>query len=282
MPSRVVQDGKPEAPTLPHDRPVDSQNNAQRWHYNGSGQLVDASEWDLADDMVQLRIGEDTVGEVHGPMRTPPQSKISAAAVVQLNEASPLESSSDASDSPHSSDHPVDVSHSRGSSLDTSGTQDSNLPSANHNILGPSQPLKVAPAGEVKERPHSFSGGLSSADLRRLQQVGEAASSSAEESHQNWNTLHMDRQYTPESQLTYPSLAQQQSAAIPRSQQQLDHRPLSGNVQRDDPQVDYANQPRNFNQTQHHSGLATTGAPPPPPTFIPGRPVNGGPAIAYR
>jgi hypothetical protein len=54
-------------------------------------------------------------------MKTPPKSKTANVTVVQLNDASPLETSSDASadSSPHLSDHQIDVAHSRGSSTDT-------------------------------------------------------------------------------------------------------------------------------------------------------------------
>ncbi|KAG1721567.1 hypothetical protein EDB19DRAFT_1884731 [Suillus lakei] len=46
------------------------------------------------------------------------------------------------------------------------------ISSASHTMRGQPQ-LKIAMGNDAKERPHSFSGGLSSADLRRLKQAGE-------------------------------------------------------------------------------------------------------------
>ncbi|KAF9243865.1 hypothetical protein BU15DRAFT_86298 [Melanogaster broomeanus] len=155
-----------------------SDRHSHRWRFNGTGQLVDsgaASEWDLAQEIARLKLSSvgELADDVHGPMKTPPQSKLANAAVVPYSEASPLETASEASidSSPQISDHQISPSHSRVSSTDTLDTHDSVLSSASHTLRGPTQ-LKIATGGEAKERPHSFSGGLSTADLRRLKQAG--------------------------------------------------------------------------------------------------------------
>jgi hypothetical protein len=296
---------KAEPPGFSPDRL--SQPNNKRWRFNGTGQLVDAeaaNEWDLADEIVRLRIadvGADPGDDVHGAIHTPPQSKMAAASVAQLSEASPLESSSDASaDSPQTSDHQISISHSRGSSTDTtmSSSQESALSSASHTLLAPSQvSLKVNTSTEVKERPHSFSGGLSAADLRRLQQAGEAPVTGIPgdtadyqgQVHQQWPSSHYrendasnERQFTPESQLTYPSLAHH-SVAVPRPQQQhFDYRPApTGSApapHRDELHVDYHIQQRNFNPL---AGLAAPGSSAPPP-FANSRPTSNVNSLPYR
>ncbi|OBZ79031.1 Zinc finger protein zfs1 [Grifola frondosa] len=133
-------------------------NGGGRWRLNATGQFVDSSagEWDLADEIVKLQISPN--GADGGPpIRTPPQSKAVAAAMVQLQEASPLETASETS---------ID-------STDTSGSQGSALSSASHTLRAPQMtPLKIGVVGEARNRPHSYSGGLSSTDLVRLQQAG--------------------------------------------------------------------------------------------------------------
>jgi hypothetical protein len=308
VPSRTTPENissKAESPGFSSDRP--SQPNNKRWRFNGTGQLVDAeaaNEWDLADEIVRLSIadvGADPGDDVRGTIHTPPQSKMAAAAVTQLSEASPLESSSDASaDSPQTSDHQISISHSRGSSTDTtmSSSQESALSAASHTLLAPSPAsLKVNTSAEVKERPHSFSGGLSAADLRRLQQAGEAPVTGIPgdtadyqgQVHQQWPSSHYrenntsnERQFTPESQLTYPSLAHH-SAAMPRPQQQhFDYRSAPGGPapapHRDELHVDYHIQQRNFNP---HAGLAAPGSSA-PPSFVTSRPSSNVASLAYR
>lgn len=225
---------------------LSSKTDTARWRFNGTGQFVDAeaasAEWDLADDIVNLKIGGDVV---NGPIRTPPQNKIAAAAVVQLNEASPLETSSDTSldSSEHPSDHQITISHSRESSADTT-ISSAHESVASHTMRG-HPPLKVN-TGEAKERPHSFSGGLSTADLRRLQQAGEV---SAGGQSGEWSSAHYrdtigpnDKQF-PADQPTYPSLANQSQ----HRPQQYDYRsvPVSGPTA--DEMADYNIQQRNFN-----------------------------------
>lgn len=265
-----------------------------RWRFNGTGQYVDseaaAPEWDLADEIVRLNIngvGADIGGDPRGQMGTPPKAKVANASVIQVSEASPLETSSDASadSSPRPSDS---VTHSRGSSTDTSSTRESVLSSGSQNLKANSQ-LKVNPSTEAKERPHSFSGGLSAADLRRLQQAGEAPMDAAQ--HQQWSSAHFrdtigpnDKQFPPE-QPTYPSLIN--TTAFPRSQQQqYDSRsvqspvsatPLAHVPHPDELMADYHLQQRTFNAlSQQALGGAGPGG---PPQFTPSRPNAG---QAYR
>lgn len=140
-------------------------NGNHRWRFNGTGQLVDAgaaTEWDLAQNIARQKLSSvtDLAEDVHSPMKTLPQSQL-AAAVVQYNEASPLETASDASidSSPHGSDHQLSPSHSRVSSTDTLDSHESALSSASQTLRGPPQ-LKIAGGAKAKERPHSFSGGV--------------------------------------------------------------------------------------------------------------------------
>jgi hypothetical protein len=268
-----------------------------RWRFNGNGQLVD-SEWELADEIVRLKIGEDAREDVHGQIQTPPKSKLAAAAVAQFSESSPLETSSDASvdSSPHASDHQINISHSRGSSTDTtiSSSQESALSAASNTMLAPSHPLPtVGAVSEVKERPHSFSGGLSSADLRRLQHAGDGPGTDTDRQVQqpaSGQNISLNDKHFPPEQLSYPSLATN-SATLHRPQPQLhpqlyDYRsgptqaPLPQVPNRDDLQLDYNIQQRNFNPVLQGTSLATAG--PGAPTFVPGRPNNAVPGLPYR
>lgn len=266
------------------ERHVTTSNNAShRWRFNETGQLINAgaaSEWDLAQDIARLKLGSvtDLAESVHGPMKTPPQSKLAVAAVVQYNEASPLETASVASidSSPQGSDHQLSPSHSRVSSTDTLNSHESALSSASHTLRGPPQ-LKVAAGGEAKERPHSFSGGLSTAELRRLKQVGEEPSGAIQPGdgvlppHQ-WSSSHYrdllganDKPFSPD-QPTYPSLTS--TGAFGRGQQQYAYRAVPGSLQTDE--ADYAAGPRPFfppGASQH---------------FIQGRPADAVPPASYR
>ncbi|KAG8220035.1 hypothetical protein J3R82DRAFT_1049 [Butyriboletus roseoflavus] len=266
-----------------------SNNGGHRWRFNRTGQLVDAvaaSEWDLAQDIARLKL--DSVGEladgVHGPMKTPPQSKLAAAAVVQYNEASPLETASEASidSSPQGSDHQLSPSHSRVSSTDTLDSHESALSSASHTLRGPPQ-LKIAASGEAKERPHSFSGGLSSAELRRLKQAGEEPTGVMQQgdsvlpSHQ-WSSSHYrdllgtsDKPFSPD-QPTYPSLAS--TGAFGRGQQQYGYRAIPGPLAAE-VETDYAAGPQTFFPPAQ-------GIPGTPQHFVQGRPTDGVPPASYR
>ncbi|KAJ7071513.1 hypothetical protein C8F01DRAFT_1110833 [Mycena amicta] len=240
--------------------------STQNWRMNNSGQLVDAAveEWDLADEIGRLQIGQAPSDEI--PIRTPPKSKLASA---QLSETSPLDfvSIPSVNSSPLASDH-IGASHSRGSSTDS--TVSSSQASVASNTMVPPQVVAVS---DVKERPHSFSGGLSTADLKRLQQVDEQL---APDAPVQWASVpvregSVDKQLASE-QPAYPSLAAgSHGAAVHRHQPQLyDYR--TGAPQnapnRDDLQIDYNIQQRNFNPLPQ--GAAS-------PTFIPARPNNGMP-----
>ncbi|KAJ7666469.1 hypothetical protein B0H17DRAFT_1162569 [Mycena rosella] len=270
------------------DVPAANSDGTNRWRFNNNGQLVaseaESAEWDLADEIVRLKIGE-VAGEAAEdiPIRTPPKSKLASA---QLTETSPLDTASipSVNSSPLASDH-IGASHSRGSSTDTtvSSSQDS---VASNTMMAPAH-VKLESANDVKERPHSFSGGLSSADLRRLQQVGDPVGAEVQEppfQQQQWSSIQFrdtDRQFASE-QPAYPSLAAH-GAAVHRPPQgphpQLyDYR--TGAPQnapdRNDLQIDYNIQQRNFNPLPQGANVAV------PPAFIPGRPNNAVPGMPYR
>ena len=80
---------------------------------------------------------------------------------------------------------------------------------------GPYTPLKVGGMGESRNRPHSYSGGLSSADLLRLQQAGGSPGVPDSWSSPNGTP---ERQ-APAEQPTYPSLVSQNGPS--RSQEIL-------------------------------------------------------------
>ncbi|CAK5264884.1 unnamed protein product [Mycena citricolor] len=248
-----------------------------RWRFNNNGQLVDSqaesAEWDLADEIVRLKIGEVSADSEDIPIRTPPKSKLGSA---QLVETSPLDTASipSVNSSPLASDH-IGVSHSRGSSTDStvSSSQDS---VASNTMVAPIKAEAVnggIGAGDLKERPHSFSGGLSTAELRRLQQV-EDASEGVDGTAQQWAS--MPQQFAPEQQPLYPSLSGN-GAAVHRPPplgpaQLYDYRTgaLQNAPSREDLQIDYnmQSQQRNFS--------------PGSPGFMPGRPNSGVPGMAYR
>ncbi|KAI0050716.1 hypothetical protein FA95DRAFT_552046 [Auriscalpium vulgare] len=196
-----------------------------------------------------MKIGNaiDSGDELHGQMRTPPQSKMNAVAVAQLHETSPLETSSDASldsgPSPPASDqHLILPTHSRGSSTDT--TASSQVSGSSHTLQNSALGLKVGTPSETRDRPHSYSGGLSSADLRRLQTAGSPLDT---DQAQPWSALDRQSQY---EQPVYPSMA-----GYARQQ---------GPVPSEDLQVDYAVQQRQYQPLLENS----------PPAFTP-RAANG-------
>jgi len=180
-----------------HIHPASAVDPSSRWRFNNTGQLVDpeTAGWDLSDEIVRLKISD---GKEDGSVRTPPQSRLSGA-VAQLVESSPLETASSASSSPHNSDRQGPSSHSRGPSVDSTT-------SAAHK-LAPPPSLKIDTNGEPKGRPHSYSGTLSTADLRRLQTAGESPVVESSESPINqWTPTQFRGESNPE-QLPYPSLA---------------------------------------------------------------------------
>lgn len=259
-----------------------SANN--HWLFAGNGQLVEVKDgeaapagWDLAEEIVRLKIG-DVAGEngEDATIRTPPKKL--ANPLAHLADTSPLEtSSSNSIDSSPPSDHQITISHSRGSSTDTteSGSQDSALSAASNNLLSNSA-TGTAPS-ELKERPHSFSGGLSAADMRRLQQIddGPGDGSEMQLQQQPW----MQYREPGVEQVSYPSITNN-TVSIHRPQPQapqlFDYRtaPQGG---RDDLQIDYNLQQRNFNP------LAPAGMPAVPsttPSFVQ-RPNNAAP-LQYR
>lgn len=278
LPFSSTMPARTEKPTT--DRGM---TNGHRWRFNNNGQLVDSEAasagWELADEIVRLKIGEVTgdADDVHVPIRTPPKSKLASAAVAQLADTSPLETSSNTSvgSSPHASDHPIGASHSRGSSTDT--TISSSHESIGGNTLLTHPPFKSGASVEAKERPHSFSGGLSSADLRRLQQAGDSEIVDRQlQQQQQWAQNQYRESMTSEP--SYPSL----SNYVHRPQPQLppnmyDLRVASQSSDRDEQQPDYPQQQRGYNAALHPMTAQA-----PPPHFIQGRPNNNVAGMAYR
>ncbi|KAF5375146.1 hypothetical protein D9758_000062 [Tetrapyrgos nigripes] len=263
----------------PDTNPVSLDNHGSRWYFNNSGQYVnsDAAGWEnLADEIVRLNIGDSAKEGEDGPIRTPPKSKLASAAVIQLSEQSPLETASIPSvgSSPSTSEHQIGVSHSRGSSTDTTFSRESGM-SSNNNTMLAQPPLKSGPISEPKERPHSFSGGLSTADLRRLQDAGGSASPDNDNQlqHQQWQIPSEQQQ-----QLSYPSLAPNGTNNIYRPQPQQAYGPLPVNhpSSRDDtPQLNYNIQQRSWDIPQ--PGMIPTS-----PPYVQARPNNSLPAMPYR
>jgi Zinc finger C-x8-C-x5-C-x3-H type (and similar) len=168
--------------------------------------------------------GFDTAENIRGPIRTPPKTKKATETVVQLHDSSPLESSDtslDSGPSPPASDERLAlVNHSRVSSADT--TASTQLSGSSHTLASSALGLKVG----TEQRPHSYSGGLSTADLQRLRGVG---ASPPDGERAQWSAA-VDRQ-TQYDQPLYPSLS-----SYPRQ-------PASVT---EDLQVDYTTQQRQF------------------------------------
>lgn len=245
-------------------------------HWRFSGHLVDADSWSLADDLVRLQIGDVSKDsdESHGAIRTPPKAKLSPS-VSQLTQNSPLDSSSNTSlgSSPQTPDHQLNTAHSRGSSTDstTSGSHGSS-PGAQNALL--SHSLESSSV-EGKERPHSFSGGLSTADLRRLQQIDDSRD---DLDPQQWSTnQHLDSGTLPNEQLQYPTLTQIHRPQPLSHPQLFDYRNAmqSAASDRDEPQIDY-----NLSYSSVPQDLSMATLPPPPP--FAGRSNNVVPNVSYR
>ncbi|KAF9568548.1 hypothetical protein CPC08DRAFT_409800 [Agrocybe pediades] len=243
-----------------------------RWRVNSNGQVIDAeaesASWELADEIGRLQIGDVTAdtGDARVAIRTPPKSKLPPNAVI--TDSSPLDSSSNTSigSSPPIPEQPI--SHSRGSSSD------------------------VVPNTEAKERPHSFSGGLSAADLRRLQQAGDV-DRDRQVQQQQW----LQPQFRDQNneQLAYPSLTNHVNRPGPTF-----NYPPNGQVShtterdREDLPIEYnaaaplQQQARSFASMPPHlnHGLMmnsmNTQAPAPPLQYNQARPNNGAPTMNYR
>ncbi|CCM01635.1 uncharacterized protein FIBRA_03696 [Fibroporia radiculosa] len=259
--SRRAPNGRTPKAELSERSVLSPANGGFHWMFNGNGQLVDpaAGNWDLADDMTKMHLGVgDEASDPH--MHTPPHSR-SNASLLQLQSSSPLETASeDSIDSGSSNalDHPTNhMSHSRESSADTHASA---LSSTSQTLrAAPLTPLKVGAVGESRNRPHSYSGGLSSTDLTRLQQAGGSPASKGE----SW----VSPNGTPERQQqidqpTYPSLA-----AAGRSQEH-------GQASQVDMDNAQAMQLRQFSPVPQ----GPTGA----PAFLPGRPNNVAGNMQYR
>ena len=266
--------------------PDRTQAPGHRWRFNTNGQLVDSESpsWELADDIVRLKIGEATGDDdtVHGPLRTPAKSKLAAAAVVQMNEASPLETSSSTSvgSSPHASEHEIHISHSRGPSTDTTvSSSRESVGSPPNKAVVTKPPLKVNTGNDIKERPHSFSGGLSSADLRRLQQAGEAPDA-VDRQQNRAQGLYRENMVANAEQLSYPSLMNHIHRPQPQPHPQLyDYRngtsQLNQAVDQDEIQMGY--QQRHYNPAPPNLPLVGQGS-----TFLQSRPADNNPLPGYR
>ena len=251
-----------------------------RWRLDSTGKVVDiGAESDLADEISRLKIGDVTTDadDARVPIRTPSKSKLAASTITQVSESSPLDSSSSSTSvgsSPHVHDH--QISHSRGSSADTT------LSSSRDSTAVLAHPLRPAAPAEAKERPHSFSGGLPSADLRRLQQAGDP-----DHDRQQWAPGQY-REHSAE-QLTYPSLSNQIHRPVP---QQPFTYPAntqghsSSDRDREDARPDYnaAQQQRTFTSVPPHinHGLVMNVGAPSPSQFVQGRPTNAIPTMSYR
>ncbi|OJT04788.1 Zinc finger protein zfs1 [Trametes pubescens] len=212
-------------------------NGAGHWRLDSNGQLVDSSDWDLADEIVKLQIGDGNENQS-----------------ANLN-----------------------ASHSRESSADTTGSQGSALSSNSQTLRAPPvTPLKVGAVGESRNRPHSYSGGLSSTDLIRLQQAGGSPGNNDSWSSPNGTP---ERQQQQAEQLTYPSLLGSHNGSASRlSEQSLQQNGMSR--PQEEIQIDYqAQQQRQYNHSVH-------GAPPPPSGapagFVHGRPPNVATNLPYR
>ena len=193
--------------------------------------FLGSTSWDLADGISRLNIngGFDTAENIRGSIRTPPKTKKVTEPVVQLHDSSPLESSDtslDSGPSPPTSDERLALAnHSRVSSADT--TASSQLSGSSHTLASSALGLKVG--AEQRDRPHSYSGGLSTADLQRLRGVG---ASPPDGERAQWSAA-VDRpsQY---DQPLYPSLSsyprQTEDLQVDYNTQQRQFQPLDGSI----------------------------------------------------
>ena len=190
------------------------------------------ASWDLTDGIARLNINGafDSGENIHGPIRTPPKTKLVAEPVVQLHDTSPLESPDTSLDSrpspPASDEHLALANHSRVSSADT--TASTQLSGSSHTLASSALGLKVGP--EQRDRPHSYSGGLSTADLQRLRGVGPSPPD-GERAPQWGSTVDRQSQY---DQPLYPSLSshprQSVDLQVDYTTQQRQFQPLDGTI----------------------------------------------------
>lgn len=144
-----------------------SRRVVNRWSFNGSEKLLDPkANWNLVEEIGKLKIAGSDDG-LDGSS-TPPKNIVRE--VVHVQDTSPLETSSSEASLDSSSAQNVDglnpPSHSRGSSTDTMNSE-SSARSQMLNHLKTSQ----YNADLTKDRPRSFSGAISDAELRRLQNI---------------------------------------------------------------------------------------------------------------
>ncbi|RDX56168.1 hypothetical protein K466DRAFT_13236 [Polyporus arcularius HHB13444] len=233
-------------------------NGTSHWRLDTNGQLVDNAEWDLADEIVKLQIGNDgTETQEASPLDTASQTSL------ESNATNPLAQTAAQM-----------ASHSRESSADTTGSHGSALSSASQTLRAPPvTPLKVGAVGESRNRPHSYSGGLSSTDLVRLQQAGGSPGNA-----DAWSSPHG----TPERQQqadqpTYPSLLASHNGSATRLNEQLQGNALSRS--QEELSGDFQGQQRQYNSMPVPIPSAPAGA---PPAFVHGRPPNVATNIPYR
>ncbi|KAK2462039.1 hypothetical protein APHAL10511_006502 [Amanita phalloides] len=251
----------------------------QRWMFSNKGQFMDhdARAWDLSDDMSQLKLGDVDITSEDVPVQTPPKSK---RVVAQLGEGSPLNSSStSAGSSPHTPDHQITISHSRGSSTDTSvsSSQDS---TAGNTLQAHAQMKAIGPT-EAKERPHSFSGGLSSSDLLRLQHASDVTDVDAQK-QQPWVHGQQYLDNSNNSELSYPSLVNHIHGPQPQPHPNLYRTGLqqTSNVPRSAVRDDG---PLDYNALRDYTTLAQgTTSVPTLPGYATGQPVGPISGLAYR
>ena len=139
-----------------------------RWSFNGAEPMI--ANWDLAEEIGKLNIVGGT-NDVDGTDGTTTPSKKAMPDVLQITETSPLETSSSDTSLDSSSPQNLDdlnlPSHSRGLSTDTLESENSARSSVHLTSL---KTVSLA-ADLTKDRPRSFSGAISDAELRRLQDI---------------------------------------------------------------------------------------------------------------
>ena len=133
-------------------------NGGGRWRVNSSGQLVDlvSAEWDIADEIVKLQIG-DNGNEPKPHTLTPPQARGHLG--IMGIESSPLETSSETSIGSSNSSSPFEQTanlstHSRGSSADTTVSSNTSGFSSSSQTLHPYTPQPFLPRASSNRFPN--------------------------------------------------------------------------------------------------------------------------------